>query len=275
MQARSLQIPQQVRGDAFLTTRTLPGRILYSNASFREEFHQLTRGDCIVGRLNLKNSEESLFLDLVERGVILIPSALSQQLSRSKCLQAVVYEKFMVPGTTAARRKHDLVACIEKFGRRQVKAVITKQDRLDCGLGINRWNNIEDVYNAACFSGLEFPFVIQPFISGATDIRVIIIGDYHEAYWRRSQASFRNNLHFGGESGSYVLSQEHKNMCREIMTRGKFPYAHIDLMLTPEGTAYLSEINLRGGIKGAKITPSEYGKLVDGIHQKLASKLAK
>lgn len=247
------------------------GRILYSNAAFRKEFHSLCNNDCIVGRLNLKNSEESLFLDLVERGVTLIPSAISQQLSRSKCLQALVYERFMIPGTTVAHRKHDLVSCIENFGRLQVKEVITKQDRLDCGLGINCWNSMEDVYNAACFSGLDFPFVIQPLINNAMDVRVITIGDYQEAYWRKNQASFRNNLHFGGDTGEYQLTEEQKKICREVMERGKFPYAHIDLMLTPKGETFLAEINLRGGIKGAKISPAEYGERVDAVHRRLVS----
>ncbi len=245
------------------------GRIIRSNALFRKEYHVLQSGDCIVGRLNLKNLEESLFLDLVERGILLIPSALSQQLSRSKCMQALVYERFMLIGTTVVRSRHELVACIEKFGKAGTKKVITKQDRLDCGLGINCWNTVEEVYNAVCFGNLEFPFVMQPLVEDATDIRVVIIGDYMEAYWRKSQVSFRNNLHFGGESGEYSLSVEQVDMCRQVMTRGKFPYAHIDLLLTQEGSFFLSEISLRGGIRGARISPAEYRERVEAVHRQM------
>ena len=54
------------------------------------------------------------------------------------------------------------------------------------------------------------------------------------------------------------------------MQRGKFPYAHLDLMVTGSGETYLSEINLRGGIKGAVITSQEYMEKIDAIHAAFA-----
>ena len=41
------------------------------------------------------------------------------------------------------------------------------------------------------------------------------------------------------------------------MKRGKFPYAHIDLLTTEDGHNYLSEIALNGGMKGSRITREE------------------
>lgn len=243
-------------------------RIIHTNKEFREQFHLLEKNDCLIGRLNLKNCEEVVFLDLVERGIILIPSALSQQLSRSKCLQAYIYENFMVPDTAVIRCRHDLISLIEKFSAGHER-IITKQDRLDCGLGINCWDGIEDIYNAVCFGNLAFPFVLQPFIKDSLDIRVIVINDYIEAYWRNSPVSFRNNLHFGGKSGEYELSTMQKEICREVMKRGKFPYAHVDIMLSPDNENFLAEINLRGGIKGANISPAEYRERINTAHQKL------
>lgn len=242
--------------------------IIHTNKKFRELFHRLGKDDCLVGRLNLKNCEESVFLDLVERGITLIPSALSQQLSRSKCLQACVYKNLMVPGTAVIRCRHDMISCIEKFSAKSER-MITKQDRLDCGLGINCWNNIEDIYNAVCFGNLEFPFVLQPFVEDSLDIRVIIIDDYMEAYWRHASYSFRNNLHFGGQSGEHKPSAIQRDICQKAMKRGKFPYAHVDIMLTPGGDSFLAEINLSGGIRGAKITPAEYRKRIHATHHKL------
>jgi ribosomal protein S6--L-glutamate ligase len=37
------------------------------------------------------------------------------------------------------------------------------------------------------------------------------------------------------------------------MQRGKFPYAHIDLLAMNSGEYYLSEIALNGGTRGARI----------------------
>jgi len=41
------------------------------------------------------------------------------------------------------------------------------------------------------------------------------------------------------------------------MERGKFPYAHLDIHITDDGSYYLSEITLNGGTKGAKIRRKE------------------
>ncbi len=242
--------------------------IIRSNREFRSQFHQLGKNDCIIRELNLKNCEESLFLDLVERGVTLFPPAISQQLSRSKCLQAVVFAPFMLPLTTVVKSRHEMILCIEKYGAHKIGPVITKHDRLDCGLGINLWKDIEDTFNATCFGGLSYPFVIQPFQERATDMRVIIIGDYTESYWRNNPSSFRNNLHFGGQSQKATLSEEQKKFCTEVMHRGKFPYAHIDILITEDGRHFLSEISLSGGIRGAQITPAEYKIRIREIQNK-------
>jgi ribosomal protein S6--L-glutamate ligase len=57
------------------------------------------------------------------------------------------------------------------------------------------------------------------------------------------------------------------------MQRGSFPYGHIDLMVTPQGNSFLAEINLRGGIRGARITPEEYRARLDSCHQQLVDRL--
>ena len=248
--------------------RRRSGLVIRSSIKFREHFSDLGPGDYVVGQLNLKKCEETVFVDLVERGIRLMPPALSQQLSRSKCLQALIYSQYMPEGTTVVRCRHDLVKTIEHYGRLDARTVITKQDRLDCGLGVNLWNGIEEVFNACSFGNLDFPFVIQPFIKGARDIRVILLGNYYmEAYWRENPWSFRNNLHFGGKSGPLTLSAEQEEMCRKIAERGKFPYAHIDLLLAPDGCCFMSEISLRGGIRGAAISPAAYREIIQRIHE--------
>ncbi|RPI53000.1 MAG: hypothetical protein EHM49_04835, partial [Deltaproteobacteria bacterium] len=135
------------------------------------------------------------------------------------------------------------------------------------GLGINLWSSIEDAYNQVCFGSLDYPFVVQPFVEKTIDVRVVIIGDYSEAYWRRNPYSFRNNIFCGGDSGVYELSADQRDFCQSIMDRGKFPNAHIDLMVTMERTTYFGEINLRGGLKGAKISGPEYQERIKAMEE--------
>jgi len=248
-------------------------RILRDNKSFREFYNDLTSNDVIVGLLNIKPTEEYVFTDLAARQIKVYPPVLAQHISRSKCLQTAVFKDFMVPYTFVARDRHDLIRYIQEYGKQNITKVVTKQNRFNCGLGIHFWNSIEEVHNQTCFGNLQYPFVVQPLVKDVTDVRVIWFDDYLEAYWRKNSNTFRNNLYFGGESGVYELSHEQKEMCKSVMARGKFPYAHIDLMITPTGNTYLAEINLRGGLKGAQITTQQYKQLISNDEERFLASL--
>ncbi len=255
--------------------KATPNRVLKDNKSFRAYYHELTEQDVIIGLLNIKPTEEYLFTDLAARKIQVFPPVLAQQLSRSKCLQAAVLHKWMIPGTFVARDRHDMIKHIQEYGRLGIKEVVTKQNRFNCGLGIHLWNSLEEVYNQACFGELQYPFVVQPFLKNVIDVRVIWFNDYVEAYWRKNPNTFRNNLYFGGECGTFDMDSSQKKMCKDIMLRGQFPYAHIDLMITPNGKTYLAEINLRGGLKGARITAKEYKKLITAEEERFVAKFWK
>ncbi len=90
-----------------------------------------------------------------------------------------------------------------------------------------------------------------------TDVRTVIIGEYVEAYSRYNPHNFRMNISSGGASSPYELDKKQQEFCRSSMTRGKFPFAHIDLHILESGECYLSEIALNGGIKGAAINRKE------------------
>jgi ribosomal protein S6--L-glutamate ligase len=177
----------------------------------------------------------------------------------------MIYKEWMAPYTFVARDRHDMIKQINVYGREKIGAVVTKQDRFNCGIGVHIWPSIEHVYNQLNFGHLNYPFVLQPFINEVLDVRVIIIGDYNEAYWRHNPYSFRNNIFFGGNSGEYELSPHQWDFCQNVMERGKFPNAHIDLMVTKDKITYLSEINLRGGLKGAKISGAEYRERINAL----------
>ena len=249
---------------------TISHHIIRDNNTLAQKYHNLGPGDLVLGRVRLKPSEEFMLLDLLERGVRLFPSALAQQSCRSKVFQALLFAPQMLPYTIAVHDQHDMLAAVNLYGEKGIRQVITKLDRKNAGLGIHLWAGVEDVYNQSALGSLPFPFVLQPFQADSHDVRVIILGDYLEAYQRENIHNFRNNLHCGGHSQPCELSAEQLKICREVMARGKFPYAHLDLMVSGDKT-FLAEINLGGGIRGAKIGPAEYKKRIDEIHCRAAA----
>ncbi len=247
--------------------------VIWDNSTLFSRLPQLQEGDIIATRIRLKVQEEHLLLDLTERGVLLIPSATSQLASRSKTFQARIFSPLMIPGTTAIYDTYTLLDTISHYHEQGYGKVVVKHDRKNAGQGVYLFNNIEEAYSLAANNALAFPFVIQPFIKNSYDLRVIILNDYVEAYQRRNPHNFRNNLHCGGSAAPQELSRDQFNFCKKIMSRGDFPYAHIDLMVTDEGENYLAEINLRGGIRGAKITTEEYKRKVKEINRSLVETL--
>jgi ribosomal protein S6--L-glutamate ligase len=59
------------------------------------------------------------------------------------------------------------------------------------------------------------------------------------------------------------------------MKRSRFPFAHIDIMITENGNHHLTEISLNGGIKGASISRKELDKKKQDLLERLTEKLAK
>lgn len=203
----------------------------------------------------------------------MVPSASAQLASRSKAFQAAILRKWMVPATTVIYNWHQLLETTNTYNRLGITRVVLKQDRKNAGLGILLYRSIEDIYNQAAHNQLSYPFVIQPFVKKSQDVRVVILGDYHEAYTRTNPDNFRNNLHCGGSSSASSLSPHAMQFCLEVMERGNFPYAHLDLMLVSDTTIYLAEINLRGGLHGAKISTEDYKEKVAELDRKTVAGL--
>ncbi len=243
--------------------------IFFKNSELPKSLDNLRTGDIITCRLRLKYGEEHLLLDLVERGIQLIPSAISQLASRSKTFQARLLAPLMIPCTVVVYDIHGLLEAVSLYGRHSIGKVVLKHNRKNGGLGIHLFSDIEDVYTQAANNVLPFPFVLQPFIANSRDVRVIILGKYIEAYERNNPDNFRNNLHCGGTAQMFTLNHHQLALCKKAMNRSSFPYAHLDLMLTEDGQTYLAEINLRGGIRGAAIDSSSYKKKVQSVEAEL------
>ncbi len=244
-----------------------PPWVITSNRLFRELYAELREGDLILVRLNLKHTEDYVFVDLYARKVEAFPSLLAQAVSRSKAFQATVLSEFMPPLTTVVRDRHDLIRALISYEEAGVEEVVTKEDRLNCGLGIHLWRSVEEVYNFAGREPLRYPFVLQPRFREVRDIRVVILGDYIEAYARKNPKHLRNNLFFGGKTQRHELTAEELEFCRRVMERALMPYAHIDMVYTEAGGPFLWEVNLRGGLKGALITQEEYERKVEDLKQ--------
>jgi glutathione synthase/RimK-type ligase-like ATP-grasp enzyme len=245
--------------------------IVRTNRELSASYNELTAGDVFIGNLSSKYLKQPMLIDMLERGIRCLPSPLAQTLNSSKVAQAFVLHEWMLPHTRAISRRTDLIDAINTFAKNGIGPVVTKQDGMHCGHGIRRWETIETLYSFMALSESSYPFVLQPFRQGFTDIRVIIVGDYVESYARSNLYNFRVNLSLGGTGSPYKLDETKEAFCRSVMQRGRFPYAHLDLMISENGEYYLSEITLNGGVKGADIGRQELEEKKKALLEKLAN----
>ncbi len=245
--------------------------IVRSNRELKARYDELTAGDVFIGNLPLKYLKQPMLIDMLERGIRCLPSPLSQILNSSKIAQAFILNEWMLPHTQLIFRRTDLIEAINTFGRMRVGPVVTKQDGMHCGHGIRRWETIETLYSFMALDESSYPLVLQPYREKFTDIRVIIVGDYLESYTRRNPHNFRVNLSSGGTAAACPLDEKKEAFCRSIMQRGRFPFAHLDLMILENDVCYLSEIALNGGIKGARIGRQELDQKKMALLEKMAN----
>lgn len=241
--------------------------IIRDNKTLRSRYEELLPGDIVVGRVRIRPGEEHLLLDMAARGVHLVPSATAQLCARSKVFQAAVLGRFMIPGTTAVYDRQDVLEAVNRYGTEATGRVVCKLDRANAGQGILLFTGIEEVYTSAVLGHLPFPFVIQPYVDRCRDIRAVFIGEFREAYTRYNPSNFRHNLHFGGSSSPCDLTGEQLDVCRGAMERAGFAYGCVDLLQDESGTTWLSEINLRGGLRGAVMDQSEYLAGIEQLHE--------
>jgi glutathione synthase/RimK-type ligase-like ATP-grasp enzyme len=245
--------------------------IITSTKELMARYNEVGQGDIFVGKLGAGELKSFLLVDLLERSVCCIPSPLSQIISGSKVIQALLLYKWMLPNTLVISRRKNLIDAISLYNRLGIESVITKEDRMHCGFGIRKWDSVETLYSFMSMSESSYPFILQPFMEKITDIRVVVAGDYIEAYTRHNPDNFRMNMAAGGSSSPFILDEEREKFCRAVMDRGRFPFAHIDVLVDSDGEYYLSEIALNGGIKGAAVGRDELERMKQEITDKLVS----
>jgi len=246
--------------------------IIKNNRELKSHYDQLDAGDIFIGTVASKFLKKTVLLDLLERGVACLPSALSQVLNNSKVAQAFILKAWMLPQTTVINRRMELIDAISRYNNHRIGAVITKQDHLHCGHGVRRWEDIEVLYNHLGLAETSYPFVLQPYVESFKDLRVIVVDTYVESYIRQNPYNFRMNISVGANSHPYPLEPEQENFCRSAMRRGKFPFAHLDLLVMESGEFFLSEISLNGGTKGARISRNELDQKKQTLLEHLAQK---
>jgi ribosomal protein S6--L-glutamate ligase len=240
-------------------------RLIRSGIEFRRHYAGLKPGDAVVGLLPLHPAEAVKLLDLQDRGIPCFPPPLAQMLCRAKSAQAQVLGEFMMPDTFVAYTRRDLAAQLPEYASHHPGPVVAKRDHAHLGLGVTLWPSLEALCSLAGITDLEYPLVVQPLIENVRDLRVVLLGDYLEAYERVNPHSFRKNLFQGGSSRPAELTAAQADFCRRVMARGRFPYAVMDLLIGPQGDTYLSEINLHGGLKGTRLTQADFRRQVAAL----------
>ncbi len=238
-------------------------------------YQRLEKGDVFVGQLPATHLKSALLVDLAARGVICIPSATAQMVNASKTAQAFLLSPWMLPHTRVIGRRRELFDALNDYERRGILEVVTKTDRLHCGQGVFHWPDLDTAYNCLALHDESYPLVLQPFVNAFTDVRVILIGDFCEAYSRSNPHGFRKNLAAGGTCRPFGLSGAQMDFCRRAMQRVGMPYAHIDLMITSDDKLFISEIRLNAGVHGAATARRELDALKHTHVMALAGQLAR
>jgi ribosomal protein S6--L-glutamate ligase len=63
------------------------------------------------------------------------------------------------------------------------------------------------------------------------------------------------------------LSPGELDFCGRILARGQFAYAILDLLISPEGEPYLSEISLKGGLTGSRLGQAGFREQVQRLEE--------
>ena len=247
--------------------------IIRGFTDLQANYHRLAAGDIYIGRIHSAFFRQMFLVDLLQRGIHCLPSPLSQVLNGSKAAQATVLQEWMLPLTRVIRRRHDLVQAAGDYAAASVGPVVTKADRMHCGHGVRRWSDLETLFNTEAYNDDAYPMVLQPYVENPIDVRVIIAGSYVEAYRRFHPDSFRMNMAAGAKSEPFTLDSAAENLCRDVMTRGRFPYAHLDLLISEDGTCHLSEIALDGGTKGARTDRKQLDAIKSKVLEQFAAEL--
>lgn len=93
--------------------------------------------------------------------------------------------------------------------------------------------------------------LVQPFLRGDGDLRLIVVGGRVVAAMRRraSDGDFRNNLHRGGIAAAHHPTPEERRVAVKAVRAVGLAVAGVDLLETPRGPLVL-EVNSSPGLQG-------------------------
>ena len=201
---------------------------------------------------------------LLEAGLKCIVDLKEIQVVRSKI---ATYQRFAkhgirIPDTMVFFKYSNREKLVERFGF----PFVVKPDSGLGGMGVELIHNREEL--DAYFETVQYgqAYVAQEYIatSKGRDIRVVMLdGKYYYSMERRATDpnEFRSNVHVGGVTEVYELTDEEKAFCERVASVINLPIMGLDLMIG-DGEFVLAEVN---GFPGIPVEDMKkvYAKVVD------------
>ena len=167
----------------------------------------------------------------------------------------------------------DVVAAFERFDT----PVVVKPNSTTRGIGVAKAHDLDSLLGVVDYLDLvhdfqatgDRSFLIQEFLSDATDYRVMVLdGEYVGAVERRlpeealASGQWKHNVHRGAEASRVDLDPELRRLAERTAEVLAVPFLGVDLLVTAD-RAVVNETNARPTIDDA-------AKYVDGFWDDLA-----
>jgi len=112
--------------------------------------------------------------------------------------------------------------------------------------------DLEQYLNTKCFYGPSGLVVQELVASNGRDLRILLVGNYQEAYWRLSRRpeEFRTNLSLGGYVKRYLWPVEIKaglQLVLVLQSKMQLDVVGVDVLISSDGYPLLLELNFYFG----------------------------
>jgi len=188
-------------------------------------------------------------------------SGISVARDKLQTLQCLARRGVPMVATAFARDPRDVRFGIDVLGG---PPVVVKFSEGSQGLGVMLAESAvgaESIVGA--FHVVNQNILVQPFLSGDGDLRLIVVGGRVVAAMRRRaiRGEFRNNLHRGGVAVAHHPTTDERRVAVAAARAVGLAVAGVDLLETPHGPLVL-EVNASPGLQGIE---SATGRNVAGM----------
>ncbi|WP_051564440.1 ATP-grasp domain-containing protein [Desulfovermiculus halophilus] len=131
---------------------------------------------------------------------------------------------------------------------------VLKGDKGGGGSAVFPVSSLADLDPCLCSLPSQEPVLLQEWVDNeGMDLRVVIIGEMTESYFRMGHGQFYNNVAKGGRIDHHIRPDKQdlgRRMGRHLCTKAGIDVAGLDLMFPPSGPPLFIEINFLFGRKG-------------------------